>query len=63
MSSDPVLNLEATTFFRKVLSIEKKPPIEEVVSCPGVVQRLVQCLGADDDQRLQFEAAWAITNV
>jgi hypothetical protein len=63
MSMDPALNLSATTFFRKVLSIEKRPPIEEVVSCPGVVQRLVQYLGADHDPRLQFEAAWAVTNV
>lgn len=63
MSPDPALNLESTTYFRKLLSIEKRPPIEEVVSCPGVVQRLVHFLGADQNEKLQFEAAWALTNV
>jgi importin subunit alpha-6/7 len=63
MSHVPEHNLEATTYLRKLLSIEKQPPIEEVVSCPNVVQRLVQFLGADNNERLQFEAAWALTNV
>ena len=29
----------------------------------GCLPYLVQCLGADDNPKLQFEAAWALTNV
>jgi importin subunit alpha-6/7 len=63
MSGIPEHQVEATTYFRKLLSIEKKPPIEDVVQQSGVVHRLVQFLGCDTHQKLQFEAAWALTNV
>ena len=63
LSNDPAAQLEATTCLRKLLSLEKKPPIQEVVSQPNVVQRLVQFLSAHESQKLQFEAAWALTNV
>ena len=62
MSSDPVRQLEAVTAFRKLLSIERSPPIEEVIQS-GVVPRLVHFLTATDNPGLQFEAAWALTNV
>jgi importin subunit alpha-6/7 len=63
MSDSPDLQLEATAYFRKLLSIEKRPQIEDVVRQPGVVRRLVEFLGYDHNQKLQFEAAWALTNV
>ena len=41
LSSDPGEQLEATTRFRKLLSIERNPPIAEVLAA-GAVPRLVQ---------------------
>eukprot|EP01091_Cochliopodium_minus_P018303 TRINITY_DN7384_c0_g1_i1.p1 TRINITY_DN7384_c0_g1~~TRINITY_DN7384_c0_g1_i1.p1 ORF type:complete len:425 (+),score=125.98 TRINITY_DN7384_c0_g1_i1:38-1312(+) len=59
---DPVKRLEATTYIRKILSIETNPPIDKVIKS-GMVPRLITFLSMDDQPALQFEATWAITNI
>ncbi|KAK8531625.1 hypothetical protein V6N13_130990 [Hibiscus sabdariffa] len=61
-SDDNNLQLEATTQFRKLLSIEGSPPIEEEIQA-GVVPRFVEFLLREDYPQLQFEAAWALTDI
>ena len=62
MGNDPALQVECTTQFRRLLSIEKNPPIQAVIDS-GVIPRFVEFLQRDDNPALQFEAAWGLTNI
>jgi HEAT repeat protein len=62
MGNDPQVQTECTTQFRRLLSIEKNPPIQQVIES-GVIPRFVEFLQRDDNPALQFEAAWALTNI
>lgn len=60
--NDVTARLKATIEFRRMLSVEDSPPIEAVISS-GVVPRLMQFLSYETEEKLQFEAAWTITNI
>ena len=52
---------DAIVVCRRHLSIEKDPPIDQVIEA-GVVPAMIACLDIDD-ANMQFESAWCLTNV
>lgn len=61
-SGDQNIQFEAITKIRKLLSIEHNPPIQEVINA-GLVPIFIACLAEHSYPKLQFEAAWSLTNV
>uniref|UniRef100_A0A8C2SN81 Importin subunit alpha n=1 Tax=Coturnix japonica TaxID=93934 RepID=A0A8C2SN81_COTJA len=60
--SDTSLQLRATQAARRILSTQKDPPLNQIVDL-GIIPRLVEFLSRSDNAALQFEAAWALTNI
>jgi len=61
-SSDEGQQLIAIQSARKLLSSDRNPPIDELIAC-DMLPTLVDCLDNESNSTLQFEAAWALTNI
>jgi hypothetical protein len=61
-SDQPALQLSAVQAARKLLSSDRNPPIDDLIAS-GMLPILVNCLLCHDNPSLQFEAAWALTNI
>jgi len=60
-SSDEII-FSAVQSTRRLLSREKNPPIDKVIKA-GLVPSLMNLLQYDSNTDIQFEAAWAVTNI
>ncbi|WAR09318.1 IMA1-like protein [Mya arenaria] len=59
---DASSRMKATRAVRKILSKERNPPIDDIIQS-GVIPRLVEFLSRSDSAELEFESAWALTNI
>ncbi|XP_045472495.1 importin subunit alpha-3 [Harmonia axyridis] len=60
--NEPDTQLQAVQTARKLLSSDKNPPIDALIASQ-ILPILVKCLSRYDNPALQFEAAWALTNI
>jgi len=61
-SQEPEIQLGAVQAARKLLSSDRNPPIDDLITS-GILPILVNCLSRNESPSLQFEAAWALTNI
>lgn len=61
-SEDPAMQLIGVQEARKLLSKAKHPPLDVIIQS-GAVPRIVKLLEVTDNVTMQFEAAWALTNI
>mmetsp|Transcript_10907 Transcript_10907/g.16477 ORF Transcript_10907/g.16477 Transcript_10907/m.16477 type:complete len:519 (-) Transcript_10907:165-1721(-) len=61
-SSESQKQGEGLVMLRKLLSTENNPPLAAVIQT-GCLPRIIQFLHSGADPKLQFEAAWILTNI
>lgn len=61
-NEDPTIRFEAIRSTRKLLSIDRNPPIDQIIQS-NFLPIFVQYLTHDEYPDLQFESAWALTNI
>jgi len=61
-SGDAAIQQEAATAVHTLLCTTFEPPIQEAIDA-GVIQPLVAVLGDSSRPKVQYEAAWALTNI
>ncbi|XP_071801237.1 importin subunit alpha-5-like [Asterias amurensis] len=61
-STDPIKQFHAVQSARKMLSRERHPPINAIIKA-NLIPTFVEFLNYHDNPSIQFEAAWALTNI
>ena len=61
-SEDPIIRFEAIRSTRKLLSIDRNPPIDQIIKS-NFLPLFVHYLTFEQYPDLQFESAWALTNI
>ena len=61
-SEDPLEVAEASIAIRKILSVDRNPPIAKVLEA-GILPRLKDLLCDDSRPNVQLEVCWALTNI